>query len=103
MLGGLQQLRRQRHDTIVLHLLDRAEMDFPFERPAVFKGLEGWPELVADPRSLRPAYLRELDSYLKAMRRACREAEIEYRLVRTDQPLDMVLSALLAARMVKIR
>ena len=103
LIGGLKQLRRQRHDTIVLQVLDRAEMEFPFDRPALFKGLEGWPELVTDPRSLRQAYLREFDGHLKAVRRACREAETDYRLVRTDQPLDVPLSALLSARMVKVR
>jgi len=100
---GLKRLRRQRHDTIVLQVLDRAEMDFPFDRPALFKGLEGCPEIVTDPRSLRHAYLRELDNHLRAVRRICREAEADYRLVRTDQPLDAALSALLSARMVKVR
>ena len=95
---GLKRLRQQRHDTIVLQVLDRAEMEFPFDRPALFKGLEGLPEVVTDPRSLRQAYLSELERHLSAVRRICRESQTDYRQLRTDQPPDTALSALLSAR-----
>ena len=98
LAAGLKQLQRRRHDTIVLQVLDSAEQTFPFQQPALFKGLEGWPDLVTDPRLLRRAYLKELDTHLRAISRACREAESNYRLVRTDEPIDRHLSALLAAR-----
>ena len=98
LAAGLKQLQRRRHDTIVLQVLDSAEQTFPFQQPALFKGLEGWPDLVTDPRLLRRAYLKELDTHLRAISRACREAESNYRLVRADEPIDRHLSALLAAR-----
>ena len=98
LAAGLKRLRQQRHDTIVLQVLDRAETDFPFDRPALFKGLEGLPEVVTDPRSLRHAYLSELDKHLRVVRKICRESETDYRQLRTDQPLDKALSALLSAR-----
>ena len=40
MLAGLKHLRHRRHDVILLHVLDPAEIDFPFQQVTMFKGLE---------------------------------------------------------------
>ncbi len=103
LMAGLRLLHRRQHDVIVLHVLDAAEMLFPFDRPTLFKGLEQLPQVVADPRTLRRAYRSELESYLRKVKRACHECQIDYRLLRTDQPLDVALSAFLSSRMVKVR
>jgi uncharacterized protein (DUF58 family) len=84
-------------------LLDPAEIEFPFRRPTLFKGLEQYPELLADPRSLRKAYLREFDRYCRDLQKACRSQGIDYQRIRTDQPLDRVLSAYLAHRMATVK
>jgi uncharacterized protein (DUF58 family) len=103
MMAGLKHLRHRRHDVILFHVLDAAEVDFPFRHPTLFKGLEQYPEVLADPRSLRKAYLRELAGYRKGIQTACRNYGMDYQLVRTDQPFDTVLSAYLAARMAKVK
>ncbi|HEV3345116.1 MAG TPA: DUF58 domain-containing protein [Pirellulales bacterium] len=101
MLAGLKHLRHRRHEVILFHVLDPAELDFPFRQPTLFKGLEGWPEVLADPRSLRKAYLAELDRFLHELRRGCRAHRIDYVQMRTDQPLDLALSSYLTARLAK--
>jgi uncharacterized protein (DUF58 family) len=98
MLSGLKHLRHQRHDVIVLHVLDPAEVDFPFQQVTMFKGLEALGEVVADPRALQAAYRREIAAYLKRMRVACRAQQIHYVSVRTDQSLDLVLRSFLSSR-----
>jgi uncharacterized protein (DUF58 family) len=103
LMAGLRHFRHRNHDVIILQLLDAAELDFPFAKPTLFKGLEGRPEVVADPRALRRAYLAELDGFLQAVRRGCRESEMDYRLVRTDQSIDAVLATFLSRRMVKMK
>ncbi len=50
MLAGLKHFRHRRHEVILFHVLDPAELDFPFRQPMLFKGLEEWPEVLADPR-----------------------------------------------------
>ena len=52
-LTGLKHLRHRRHEVIVMHVLDPAEMDFPFERITLFRGLEQLPDVLAEPRALR--------------------------------------------------
>ena len=56
MLAGLKHFRHRRHDVIVLHVLDPAEIDFPFQHVTMFKGLEALGEVVTEPRSLQAAY-----------------------------------------------
>ena len=103
LLTGLRALHRHRHDVLVMHVMDPAELSFPFDRPTRFQGLEQFPEVVADPRVLRRAYLAELERHLASVQRACRECEIDYRLVSTDEPLDRALTSFLSQRLKRVR
>ena len=63
MLAGLKHLRHRRHDVIVLHVLDPAEIDFPFQQVTMFKGLEALGDVVTEPRSLQAAYQKEVERF----------------------------------------
>jgi hypothetical protein len=52
---------------------------------------------------LRRAYQKEVEQFLAKVRRGCRAELADYLLVRTDQPLDVVLSTFLAARAKRVR
>ena len=103
MMAGLKHFHHRRHDVILFHILDPAEVNFPFRTPTLFKGLEQHPDLLADPRSLRRAYLREFSRYQNEIRKGCRSQGMDYLVVQTDQPLDVTLSAFLAERSARIR
>jgi len=98
LAAGLKHFRHRRHDVVLLQVLDPAEMDFPFQGPTEFKGLEDFPEVQADPLVIRRAYQRELESFRQSLQQACRSERIDYFLVRTDQPLDVTLMNVLASR-----
>ena len=98
MLAGLKHFRHRRHEVILMHVLDPAELEFPFDRITLFKGLEELPDLLTDPKSLRQAYLSEFGNFLKEVKKGCRMQQADYVLLRTDQPLDVVLSSFLATR-----
>ncbi len=97
-LKRLTDLRRMKNEVSVFHLLDPWELEFPFEDSTRFLGLEGEPELEVDPRSIRESYLEEMNALLDRSKRACRDADVEYELVRTDAPLDRLLLRFLARR-----
>ncbi len=103
IVAGLKHFRHRQHDVIVLHMLDPAELDFPFEQPTLFRGLEQLPEVAADPRALRRAYLEEFERYLSQVAQQCRAAGLDYQQVRTDTPLDVVLSSYLVERSRQVR
>ena len=98
MMAGLKHLRHRRHEVIVMHVLDPAEMDFPFDRLAMFRGLEQKPDVLVEPRALRKAYLAEFGRYLHKLKAGCRAQAIDYVPMRTDQSLEVVLSSYLASR-----
>jgi len=79
--------------------LDPAELDFPFQQTTLFEGLEQLPEVVVEPRALRKAYLNEFGRYLRRIQKESRALQMDYVRLRTDQPLDVVLSSFLASRM----
>ena len=63
MMAGLKHFRHRRHEVILMHVLDPAELDFPFQQTTLFRGLEQLPEVLVEPRALRKAYLDEFDRY----------------------------------------
>ena len=103
MMAGLKHFGHRRHDVILFHVLDPAELEFPFRTPTLFQGMEQLPDVLTDPRSLRKAYLKEMDRYRKAIQKGCRQYGMDYELLRTDQPLDRALSAYLGRRVAKIK
>jgi uncharacterized protein (DUF58 family) len=102
MMAGLKHFRHRRHDVVVFHVLDPAELEFPFRHTTMFKGMEGLPDVLTDPRSLRKAYLAEFDKFQREVRKGCRANNVEYLLLRTDQPLDVALSSFLSSRMRRV-
>lgn len=103
ILQGLRHFRHRRHEVIVFHILDPAEIDFPFRNTTLFKGLEGLPEILTEPHSLRRAYQEELGAFLTELRRGCQAVDIDYVPLRTDQSLDGPLSSYLASRSLRVR
>lgn len=102
LMMGLKHLRHRRHEVVVMQVIDPAEQDFPFQDATLFKGLEGLPEQMTEPRSLRAAYRREFENFLLEARRGCRDLHMDYVLMRTDQPLDVALTSFLAGRAGKL-
>ncbi len=98
MLAGLKHFRHRRHEVVLMHVLDPAELDFPFQQTTRFQGLEQLPEVVAEPRALRKAYLEEFGRYVRRLKKGCRMHQIDYVEMRTDRPLDLALSSFLGSR-----
>jgi glycine/D-amino acid oxidase-like deaminating enzyme len=97
-LRGLRILRQRGHDVLVLHVMDDDELDFPFTGPARFEGLESADALRCNPRALRDGYLASLEEFLNQLRRGCAADGVEYALIRTSDPFDAALLALLSRR-----
>jgi len=96
--AGLKHFRHRRHEVILMHVLDPAELDFPFQQTTMFKGLEELPDVLVEPRALRRAYLEEFGGFVRKIKRECRMRRIDYVQMRTDQSLEVALSSYLASR-----
>jgi uncharacterized protein (DUF58 family) len=95
---ALKMLRGRRHDVLVLHLLDREELDFPFDDPTRFLSMEDERSIDAQPRQIRQSYLAELGRFLEETRRELTRADVDYMQVATDRAPDRVLLELLSRR-----
>jgi hypothetical protein len=84
---------------LVFHVLDDEELDFTFNGPTRFDGLELPQHLSCNPRALREGYMQALHAYLDEVRRGCARHTVDYALLRTSQPLDAALAAFLSRRM----
>jgi uncharacterized protein (DUF58 family) len=103
IIAGLKHFRHRRHEVIVFHILDPAELEFPFRETTLFKGLEGMPEVLTEPHALRRAYQAEIGAYLAEVKKGCQMIDIDYVPLRTDQELDLALSSYLASRTARKR
>jgi uncharacterized protein (DUF58 family) len=96
---GLQHFRHKRHEVIVFHVLDPFERTFPFMDLTLFKGMEGYQDVFAEPRTLREGYVAEMDHFIREVKRTCRHHRIDYVPMTTSDSLEVALSAYLAGRL----
>ncbi len=97
-LRRLLQLRARKHDLAIFQILDPAELEFPFDDPTLFLSMEDDRRLEVNAREIRESYLEELGGFLAQTKALCAEADVDYQLVRTDEPLDGALLQFLAKR-----
>lgn len=98
LLNCFQHLRFQKHDLALFQLMDRAEMEFQFDRPVRFVDLESPLNIVTEPSSIRDEYLRQLGLFLGGLREGCHEFGADYRQVVTDQSYERVVADFLVER-----
>ena len=98
VIKGLKQLRSKGSDISVFHLLDRDELEFPFEEPSLFLDLEEDIHLLTDPHAIRSAYLRALNTLIEEYRRSCASSFVDYSLINTSVGLDRALVRYLSWR-----
>jgi len=98
LLMGLQHFRHRHHEVIVLHLLDDAEIEFPYDRITLFEGMERGEEVIVDPRVVADSYRRRFREFLAQLRRGCTEKNIDYERMLLSEPFDKALTAYLGRR-----
>lgn len=77
---------------MAIQILDRAELDFPFEDFTCFEGLELPAQLPTDPLLIGAAYRRAARKFCQDVEVLCRGIGIDYFLVRTSESLAVAAS-----------
>lgn len=98
IFSALQRFRYDGHAVIVVHVVDRAEEEFPFDGNVRFTGLESGGELLTDVRQVRRAYLESFGRFERALQSACLQEQMDYLKARTSDRLDTTLARFLASR-----
>ncbi len=98
VMSALQHFRFQGHDIIVFHVMDDAELTFPFDSMTEFTDLETGLKATVSPEGVRSQYMSELRQFLSAYEKGCADVKADYKLLDTAQPLELALSEYLFRR-----
>src|SRR5947207_2027316 len=98
VIEALHHLRHRGHEIILFHILDEAEVSFPFEGLVEFTDLETPEKLTLDARGMRADYLEEVADFRRTYREACARAGIDYVGIDTHVTFDKALMEYLLQR-----
>ncbi len=98
IVQSLHRLRHGGHDVILFHLLDEAEVTFPFEGIVEFEEPEAHQRLQVDATGIRQEYLDELEAFRERYRRECFQMGVDYVPLDTSMQFDKALIKYLASR-----
>tara|TARA_Y100000588_G_C14260206_1_gene927295 strand:+ start:1536 stop:2450 length:915 start_codon:yes stop_codon:yes gene_type:complete len=85
-------------DLIVFHVLDPAEIDFPYDQAVSFQDLETGRKIPVVPDKLRDQYCQLVQDHITRLSKLCGENRIDYAMFNTAMPLDGALFKFLAMR-----
>ena len=95
---GMNRLRFGGHEVLILHVLDRDELELPFDGPTIFRDIEGDEELFAEPWAFRRSYQKAMAEFLEGVRKECGHRGYDHVRFLTDEPLGASLSYFLHMR-----
>lgn len=95
---AIAHLRGRGNDIIAFHLLDPAELDFPFEGAASFEDLETGARLPVVTEQLRERYRTAIRAHIDALAELLGSSGVDYTMLSTATPLDAALFDFLTRR-----
>ncbi len=98
VLEGLHHLRHRGNEVIVFHVLDEAEVHFPFEGVIEFEDVEQNDKLTIDAKGMRRDYLQAVREFREFYREECAKANIDYVPMDTSVSFDRALMEYLLQR-----
>ncbi len=102
LIHALRHLRHRRHEILLFHILAPEEIEFPFTRRTQFRHLEVADQLrLVDPSAVRAGYLRNFETFCQTLRMHASNLQIDYHVMRTDEPVDRALGAYLMKRLAR--
>ncbi len=98
VIAALRRLRHGGHDVILFHVLDQAEVAFPFEGLVELKDPETQETIEVDADAYRSEYLEEIEGFRTTYARECRQSGIDYVPLDTSMQFDRALMEYLINR-----
>ena len=96
--GALRHFRHRRHEVILFHLMDDAELNFPFRGLVDFKDLETGERMEVEAELIRDAVKDNVANFIRDYRKMCGDAHIDYHVLNTSEPFEKALALCLAKR-----
>jgi len=97
-LRSLKYFAHHKHEVIVFHILDPAELSLPGRGEVIFSDMETKETLQTNTWEIKAAYDSQVERLTRELRMRCRESLIDYQLVSTNTPFDKALFSFLEKR-----
>jgi uncharacterized protein (DUF58 family) len=98
VIASLRRLRHGGHDVILFHVLDQAEVEFPFDGLVELRDPESDETIEVDADAYRSEYLQEIQDFRSLYERECRQSGIDYVPLDTSMQFDRALTEYLINR-----
>jgi uncharacterized protein (DUF58 family) len=98
VVRSLYRLRHAGHEVILFHILDEAEVHFPFTGRVEFEDVESADKLEVDARGMRADYLAGVAEFRDRYRRECGQADVDFVPMDTSVGFDTALMEYLVQR-----
>jgi len=98
VLRSLRHFRYKKHEVILFHVFDPAELEFPFRTLTDFVDLETNERIQIDPKYIRKEYCSMIQDFIDVYKTDCSSSRIEYIQTHTGVPYDLMLMRYLSAR-----
>src|SRR5262249_20742809 len=98
VVQALHHLRHRGNEVILFHILDEAEVHFPFQGLVEFEDVESAEKLTLDARGMREDYLGALAEFQAGYREECNKAGVDYVAMDTSVNFDKALLEYLIQR-----
>ena len=98
VLDAVKPLRFAGNDVILFHVLDPAEVDFPYDESISFQDLETGRKVPVVPDKMREQYRQLVQDHISEISQLCSQNRIDYAFMNTKIPLDHALFKYLAMR-----
>jgi uncharacterized protein (DUF58 family) len=78
LASALANLRLREQDTTLIQILDRREVEFPFDQLTEFRHPESGRRIIGDPAALRDRYLERLAAFEARLVDLCKRTQTDY-------------------------
>lgn len=98
IMSALRLLKHAGHDIILFHVLDEAEVTFPFEGVVDLQDPETAQSLIVNADGMRMDYIETLNEMRDGFKKSCRSIGVDYVPLDTSMPFDRALLEYLSQR-----
>jgi uncharacterized protein (DUF58 family) len=98
VIESLHHLRHRGHEIILFHILDEAEVHFPFDGVIEFEDVEEDQRLTLDAKGMRGDYIQAVQEFREKFQSECAKANIDYVPMDTSISFDKALLEYLLKR-----
>jgi len=99
----LKGLMVREQDVTLFQILDKAELEFPFDKMTEFRNPETDQRIMGDPLRLKQQYLKRMNSHLQDIEQFCNRTGVDYVRIHNGDDLVNLLASHFIQRLVRGR